>query len=159
MRSALFLLTALAVSASAPAQSSEWLATWGTAVMALPSSADAAKTLSIGKKAVTVRQVVHISQGGKRVRVTFSNELGTTPLRIDAVHLAFQSAASRILLNTDRALTFNGQAGITIAPGQFASSDALVETVPIFSDLVISAVFPAQDLPTITYNAASYTTT
>lgn len=106
-----------------------------------------------------MRQVVHISQGGKRVRITFSNELGTTPLRIDAAHLAFLSAGSKILMATDRSLTFAGQPGITIAPGKAVSSDAVVERVPIFSDLVISALLPAQDLPAITYHAAAHTTT
>ena len=157
------ITAALLVLAAAPlamtAQSRDWLPTWGTAEMVLPATADAARALPIGKEAVTVRQVVHISQGGKRMRVTFSNELGTTPLRIDAAHVAFQSAASKILLNTDHTLTFGGQPGTTIAPGRFVSSDAVTLTVPIFSDLVISTVLPAQDLPAITYHAAAHTTT
>jgi lysophospholipase L1-like esterase len=113
----------------------------------------------IGKQDVTLRQVVHISQGGKRMRITFTNEFGTTPLHIATAHVAFLSAGSKILTTTDKALTFNGKADITIAPGQFASSDAVVETVPIFSDLVISAAIPQQDLPTLTYHALGLTTT
>lgn len=160
MRSALLLLAAAAsMQSTAQAQSKDWLATWGTAVMALPTTANAAVTLPIGKQQVTLRQVVHLSQGGKRMRVVLTNEFGTTPLRIDSVHVAFKSAGSRILPNTDRAVTFSGQAGTTIAPGQFAATDAVVETVPIFSDVEISVVLPAQDLPVITYHAAAHTTT
>ncbi|MGI4853529.1 MAG: SGNH/GDSL hydrolase family protein [Janthinobacterium lividum] len=146
-------------SAQTASQAKDWLPTWGTAAMVLDARSDAARNLPIGKEAVTLRQVVHISQGGKRVRVTFSNEFGTTPLRIDAAHLAFLSAGSKILTGTDRPLTFAGQPGITIAPGKTTSSDAVVERVPIFSDLVISALLPAQDLPAITYHAAAHTTT
>ncbi len=127
--------------------------------MLLPPTADAAKKLPIGKQDVTLRQVVHISQGGKRMRVTFTNEFGTTPLRITAAHVAFLSAGSKILTNTDHALTFGGQPGITLAPGQFASSDAVAATVPIFSDLVISTAIPTQDLTAITYHAAAHATT
>lgn len=160
MRSALLLLAAAVLTqTTAQAQSKGWLPTWGTAVMALPATADAAKTLPMGKQQVTLRQIVHLSQGGKRLRVTFTNEFGTTPLRIDSAHIAFKLAGSRILLNTDRTLTFGGQPAITIAPGQFAASDSVVETVPIFSDVAISIVLPVQDLPAITYHAAAHTTT
>lgn len=160
MRSALlFLAAAASMQPTAQAQAKNWLATWGTAVMALPATANAAVTLPIGKQQVTLRQVVHLSQGGKRMRVTLTNEFGTTPLRVDSVHVAFKSAGSRILPNTDRMLSFGGQAGTTIAPGQSTATDAIVETVPIFSDVEISIVLPAQDLPVITYHAAAYTTT
>ena len=154
------LALALFLSAgSASAQKNDWIATWSTADMLLPPAAEAARKLPVGKQEVTLRQVVHISQGGKRMRVTFTNEFGTTPLRIDAAHVAFLSAGSKILVNTDHALSFGGQPGITIAPGQFASTDAVTATVPIFSDLVISTVLPAQDLPAITYHAAAHATT
>ncbi len=150
---------AAALAVSAHAQSGNWLPTWAAADMLLPPAATSAKPLPLGTQDVTLRQVVHISQGGKRVRVTFSNEFGTTPLRITAVHLAFLSAGSKILPATDKALTFSGQTGVTIDPGKYVSSDAVVETVPIFSDLVISAAVPAQDIPAITYHAAAFATT
>ncbi|HEY9138940.1 MAG TPA: SGNH/GDSL hydrolase family protein, partial [Terriglobus sp.] len=106
-----------------------------------------------------VRQVVHISQGGKRMRVAFTNEFGTTPLHITAAHVAFLAANARILPATDKALTFSGSPEVTIGPGQFVYSDAVKETVPIFSDLVITASVPAQAMPTITYHALGMTTT
>ena len=159
MRNTALALVLLLPVGAATAQSNDWLPTWGTAEMLLPPTADAAKKLPIGKQDVTLRQVVHISQGGKRLRITFTNEFGTTPLRITAAHVAFLSAGSKILINTDHALSFGGQPGITIAPGQFASSDAVTETVPIFSDLVISTAVPAQELSAITYHAAAHATT
>ncbi len=127
--------------------------------MLLPPTATAAATLPIGKQDVTVRQVVHISQGGRQMRVTFTNEFGTAPLRISAAHVAFLSAGSKILPATDRALSFSGKPGVTIDPGKFVSSDAVTEMVPVFSDLVISTALPIQDVPAITYHASAYATT
>ena len=132
-----------------------WLPTWTAAAMTTKPSAK----LPIGTQAVTLRQVVHISQGGKRLRITFTNEFGTTPLHISAAHVAFLSAGSKILTGTDKPLLFSGKPDITIAPGQIAASDAVVERVPIYSDLVISTALPAQDLPAITYHALAMATT
>lgn len=148
------LLLALAIPAAAQ---EKWLGTWTTAAM--PVSTSASQKLPIGKQDVTLRQVVHISQGGKRLRITFTNEFGTTPLHIAAAHVAFLSAGSKILTQTDRTLTFAGKPDITIAPGQFAATDAVVETVPIFSDLVISTAIPQQDLPVLTAHSLALQTT
>jgi lysophospholipase L1-like esterase len=151
-------LAALLLALSVPVMAQDkWLGTWTSAAMPMPPSA--AQKLPIGKQDVTLRQVVHISQGGKRMRITFTNEFGTTPLHIAAAHVAFLSAGSRILPETDRKLTFAGMPDITIPPGQFAASDAVVETVPIFSDLVISAAIPQQDLPVLTEHALALQTT
>ncbi|AFL87156.1 lysophospholipase L1-like esterase [Terriglobus roseus DSM 18391] len=151
-------LAALLLALSLPAMAQDkWLGTWTSAAM--PVSPSASQKMPIGKQDVTLRQLVHISQGGKRMRVTFTNEFGTTPLHIAAAHVAFLSAGSKILPQTDRTLTFAGKPDITIAPGQFAASDAVVETVPIFSDLVISTAIPQQDLPVLTGHALALQTT
>lgn len=158
-----FAAAALLLFASTPliAQKHEkkrdWLGTWTTADM--PMDAGAAARLHFGEGPMTVRQVVHISQGGKRVRVRFSNEFGTAPLQIGAAHLAFLSAGSRILTETDKPLLFSGQTSVTIPVGGVVASDAVVERVPIFSDLVISIAIPAQAAPTVTAHIAARATT
>ena len=43
----------------------------------------------------TLRQVVHVSLGGKRLRVRFSNAFGTKPLTILSAHLAASAGGSR----------------------------------------------------------------
>ncbi len=155
----LLLLSSLLPATTMYAQrDKDWVGTWTCAAMPLAQPADKAK-LPLGYDDVAVRQVVHISQGGKRVRVAFTNEFGTTPLHITAAHVAFLAANARILPATDKPLTFGGSSEVTIAPGQFAYSDAVKETVPIFSDLVITASVPAQAMPTITYHALGMTTT
>ncbi|WP_047492705.1 SGNH/GDSL hydrolase family protein [Terriglobus sp. TAA 43] len=154
----LCVLASLLPAAGFAQKDSDWVGTWTSAAMPLTQPSDKAK-LPLGYDDVAVRQVVHISQGGKRLRVAFTNEFGTTPLHIRAAHVAFLAAGSRILPATDKALTFAGSPEITIAPGQFAYSDAVKETVPIFSDVVITTSIPAQTMPTITYHALGMTTT
>src|ERR1700748_1180495 len=84
------------------------------------------------------RRLVRVSLGGERVRVRLSNAHGTTPLVIGAAHLAFSRAAAAIVTGSDRALTFGGAAGVTIAPGALVVSDALPLPVAASSDLVVS---------------------
>lgn len=154
----LFVLASLLPASGFAQKDSDWVGTWTSAAMPLAQPSDKAK-LPLGYDDVAVRQVVHISQGGKRLRVVFTNEFGTTPLHIRAAHVAFLAAGSKILPATDKALTFAGSPEITIAPGQFAYSDAVKETVPVFSDVVITTSIPTQTMPTITYHALGMTTT
>src|SRR5262245_17216820 len=65
----------------------------------------------------TIRAVVRISMGGKRLRVRLSNEMGTTPLVVGAAHIALAGTGSSTRPNTDRTLTFGGLEAITIPPG------------------------------------------
>ncbi|MEZ2347090.1 SGNH/GDSL hydrolase family protein [Terriglobus sp. RCC_193] len=154
----LFVLASLLPAAGFAQKDSDWVGTWTSAAMPLAQPSDKVK-LPLGYDDVAVRQVVHISQGGKRLRVAFTNEFGTTPLHIRAAHMAFLAAGSKILPATDKALTFAGNPEITIAPGQFAYSDAVKETVPTFSDVVITTAIPTQTMPTITYHSLGMTTT
>jgi lysophospholipase L1-like esterase len=134
-----------------------WVGTWATSPVS--GNPKINETLKLGEAETTVRQVVHISQGGSTMRLTLTNEFGSAPLNISSVHVAFLSAGSRILPATDHALTFAGQGSATIPTGQFLSSDPVKLTLPIFSDLVISIVVPAQALTTLTYHPLAVETT
>src|SRR4029079_18341378 len=73
--------------AAAPASDQEqpaWAATWGAPPMAAGSALRQPRAL----ENVTVRQVLRVSAGGRRVRVRLSNAFGSQPLRIAAAHVA-----------------------------------------------------------------------
>jgi lysophospholipase L1-like esterase len=160
MRMPIALLLAACLTVPVVAQSEKgWVATWATANMPLNPGQEPKMQLPTDVQEMTLRQVVHISQGGKRVRITFTNEFGTAPLHITAAHVAFLSAGSKILPETDRVLTFAGQPDVTIAPGEFVASDAVKETVPIYSDLVISMAVPAGGVAGVTYHSLARATT
>src|ERR1035438_7890137 len=50
----------------------------------------------------TLRQIVRVSIGGKRVRLKISNPFGTHPLRIEDVHVALRKSGSSIVVSSDR---------------------------------------------------------
>ncbi|WP_164162779.1 SGNH/GDSL hydrolase family protein [Stenotrophomonas maltophilia] len=67
----------------------------------------------------TFRQTARISLGGPRLRVRLSNAYGTQPLRIGAASVAAHAGA------TPQPLSFDGQPGVLIGPGQERLSDPL----------------------------------
>ncbi len=161
MRALLLSVLLLSPGIAAPAQKHGWLGTWTTSNFKMPPGMTATlkQQSHLGSETVTLREIVHLSQGGSRVRVQFSNEFGTTPLTIGAAHVGFLQAGSAVLPGTDRQLLFAGQPSVTIPAGGFVASDAVVERVPIFSDLVISMAVPAQLLPSVTFHNLALQTT
>jgi lysophospholipase L1-like esterase len=86
----------------------------------------------------TLRQIVHVSVGGKQIRVRISNTFGATPLIIPSAHVAFASGGSAIRPESDRALTFHGQTSATIPPGAVMYSDTLDFDLAPLSDLALT---------------------
>jgi len=90
----------------------------------------------------TLRQIVHTSLGGDRVRVVFSNAFGTQPLEIGAAHVALRDKDSAIQTKTDRPLTFGGNASTMVAAGAVVLSDQVALSVPAAADLVVDVYLP-----------------
>ena len=89
----------------------------------------------------TLRQVVHVTLGGSKLRVQFSNMYGNSPVTIQAAHLAVSIGGSAIDTATDKALTFNGSPSINIPAGLEIFSDALDFDVKPLSNLAVSVYF------------------
>jgi lysophospholipase L1-like esterase len=148
------------------AASERWVPTWTTALRQAPPVAlgpvgqpvPAAQQALNGFNKQTIRMVVPVSIGGRRVRVQFSNAHGATPLAIGAAHLALHAKESAIAPGSDRALLFGGNAGFVLAPGATAVSDPVDLEVPALSELAISVYVPgATSAPT--YHAQGLHTT
>lgn len=140
-RAALLSLALLAALSALPAAAKDKTATWIPTWYASPepSGVDA----KIADK--TLRQIVRISAGGTSVRLRLSNAYGATPLTLEDIRVAKRLTGSRIDPASDTAVTFNGRATVTIAPGAYALSDPLPLTVADDSDLAISLYVP--DVP------------
>lgn len=147
---AVFCLSTLSllVSGGASAQL-PWVGTWATAPIADPYPGGALT------EAHTWRQIVHVSRGGSRVRVTFTNELGTDPLLIAGAHLGLRAEQSRVVPGSDRPLTFGGESSITVPPGAVAVSDPVTMTVAPLGDLAITLQVPPQPLHTMTFHSVA----
>jgi hypothetical protein len=73
----------------------------------------------------TLRQVVRVSLGGKRLRVRFSNAFGTKSLTILSAHLAASAGGGAIKPASGKPLTFGGRTSVTIPTGAPIVSDAI----------------------------------
>lgn len=90
----------------------------------------------------TLRQIVHTSIGGSRVRVVLTNAYGTAPLTIGSASVALRENDAAVQPSSSHALTFSGKATITIPANAVMYSDPVDMTVPALSDLAIDIYLP-----------------
>jgi lysophospholipase L1-like esterase len=114
----------------------------------------------------TLRLVVHTSVGGSKVRIWLSNRFGAVPIHIGSAHIAVSVDPGRdphpaanldqsaIRVGTDRALTFNGNTGVTIPPEATIASDPATLDVPALQNLDVSLYFPDPTLATTLHPGA-----
>ena len=141
-----------------------WVWTWATAVVAQPPTPSADPALAPPPPRFahqTLRQIVHVSLGGDRVRVVLSNTYGTLPLAVGAAHIALHAEDAAIVPGSSRALTFGRRPGTTIPAGAVVFSDPVNLTVPPLADLSIDLYFPgdtpATGSPLTTHAGANQT--
>ncbi len=82
----------------------------------------------------TLREIVHVSLGGHKVRVHVSNVFGKESVTLGGVRVA------------DRPLTFNGKASVTIPANAIVTSDPVELEVKPDTDLAISIFVPGPAL-------------
>jgi lysophospholipase L1-like esterase/ribosomal protein L30E len=137
------LAAALSVSAfalapaSAQVQTNSWISSW----TASPQAPRGVMPASISNR--TIRQIVHLSIGGDKVRLRLSNEFGTKPVLIGAASVAVAGKSSDIVSASLRALTFGGAKSVIIQPGAPAVSDSVEFNVAPLSDVAVSLYLPA----------------
>jgi lysophospholipase L1-like esterase len=124
--------------AVAPDKDAHWVGTWGSA----PQRTET-KNLPPppGLTSNTLRQVVHVSIGGKKLRVRFSNAFGNGPVTIAAAHLGLSASGSAIKAESDKALTFAGKPSVTIPPGEMLCSDPTDFDLRPLSDVAVTIHF------------------
>ena len=154
----LLLLVAVCRCSSPPKANSnpteKWVGTWGTALQLVePRNLPPDPGLSNN----TLRQIVCVSIGGSRLRVRFSNEFGTSPVTLDAVHIAVPADSCIIIPSTDKALSFDGKPGVTIAAGSAVTSDPFNFTLKPRGLLAITIHF-GDTSPDVTGHPGSRTT-
>ncbi|MEF7614015.1 SGNH/GDSL hydrolase family protein [Aquincola sp. MAHUQ-54] len=111
--------------------------TWAAPVV----SANASANNRINNQ--TLRQIAHISVGGERVRVKFSNRWGSQPLEIGGATVALRTAGPEIDPASRRVLSFGGAATFTVPAGGELLSDWADLPVGDAADLAIDLYLPA----------------
>lgn len=101
----------------------------------------------------TLRETVHLSCGGSRVRVVISNVFGAAPLTIGSVQVALPARAEpagTIDPSTSRMLLFSGHSRVTVPMGSEYVSEPVDMPVPALADLVVTiAIEKAPPRPTL----------
>jgi lysophospholipase L1-like esterase len=132
--------------AARPAPAPQWVGSWATVPTTVPPSS----TTAFADQ--TLRQTVHLSVGGSAVRVRFTNEFGTVPLRIGEARVARSDGSpSTVDVRSDRRLTFGGRTSVVVPAGAPMVSDPVRLAVPAGSDLVVSLWLPERTAATTTH--------
>jgi lysophospholipase L1-like esterase len=114
-----------------------WVASWG-ASQQIPEPQNALPAEDL--RDATVRQIFHLSVGGRALRVHLSNTFGAGALHFTSVHVArpLSTSSPEIDPQSDRRLTFAGDAEVTVPPGAEFVSDPLEYLVAPLSDLAVT---------------------
>ncbi|QBQ39556.1 SGNH/GDSL hydrolase family protein [Pseudoduganella plicata] len=139
-------LAGMALAAGAAAQppntspAPHWVASWGAAQQIPEHHNELAPQYW---RDATLRQIVHTSLGGERLRVRVSNAFGTEPLVVDGAGIALARAPGDAAIDpgSTRTLTFDGRASVTIPAGGEYYSDPVALTHKAGADLAISLYF------------------
>ncbi len=126
-----------------PATEAHWVASWGTAVMVPEGQNElAAEHWREG----SLRQIVHLSLGGSKLRVRISNTFGATPLVLEGAAVALSKGPGKpdVEGGTSRSLTFNGRNSVLIPSGGEYYSDPVALDLKPGADLAISMYFKGE---------------
>ncbi|MBV9880206.1 MAG: SGNH/GDSL hydrolase family protein [Gemmatirosa sp.] len=141
-------------SAGIAADQPRWVATWA-AGQQVTETRNLPPAPGLGGR--TLRQVVHASLGGRRVRLRFSNGFGNGPLTITVARVGASEGKGAIDPQGDVQLTFAGDRSVVIPAGGVVTSDPVAFDLAPLSDVAVSIHFG--DVPSdVTGHPGSRTT-
>ena len=110
-----------------------------------------------GSSDMTLREIVHVSIGGSRIRVVLTNEFGTEALVIGAAQVAISKGGNAVDLvdGASAGLTFGGRSEVKIPVGAMVVSDPVNLKLPAQADLAISLFVPQQTITTLSQHGAA----
>jgi len=134
--STILLLTASLLSQESTPTHSRWVGSWAASQQLV----EPQNAIPANLRDVTLRQIVHLSLGGKQIRLRLSNRFGATPLHFSNVHVAVPvaPASDKIASATDKAITFSGASDVTIPAHADYLSDVVAFPVSALSNLAIT---------------------
>jgi len=123
---------------------SSFIATWATSPAGLPTVEKIGTYIVPAPIKVegTIRYRLRISQGGRALRLKFSNEYNENPLNVAAVSVGITADGFDAAPQSLARVTFGGSAAITIPPGAPALSDIVAVPVKPLTDLLVSVFIP-----------------
>jgi lysophospholipase L1-like esterase len=159
--------TLLGPGAPASAHAKRWLHTW-VAMPQLTEPGNLPPAPFTGTSSVlvdtTLRQTVHVTVGGSRLRVRFSNAFGGAALPLTSAAVALpvdgKAGVSAIVPGSSRSLTFGGRSSVVVPVGANVVSDPVDLPVSSGANLTISLYLASgQATLNLTSHPGSRTTT
>ena len=109
--------------------SSRWITAWATSQQTLGMT-----TVT----EATVRMIARVTIPGDAVRVRLDNTFGKTPLIVSTARIGQRIQGAALAAGSNRSITFDRSASITIPPGGTVTSDPVPMTVLGQQDLAVS---------------------
>ena len=134
-----------------------WVGTWGTAPQLVERHNNPPAP---GLTNNSLRQIVQVSIGGKKVRLKLTNEFSTEPTEIKAIELSYAKTAgssSEIDEKSTVSLTFGGQPSVTIPAKGKVISDAVKFPIADRQNVAITIHYGSTS-PTVSGHPGSRTT-
>ncbi|SEI61534.1 Lysophospholipase L1 [Frateuria terrea] len=155
---------ALACAAAPPAGArgaEHWVGAWAAAPLRNPMPANAVlrqPPLDTPLHHQTVREIVRIGAGGRRLRVHLDNRFGERPVTIGAVAVARAAAGDGFAVDTGTLapVTFGGEARAVLPAGGVLDSDPLGLAVHAGERLAVSLFVPGAAMPASWHPDARY---
>jgi len=130
----LALLLDSGTAAPQPAPASErWVTAWGTSQSGLGTDA---------MSNTTVRMMARVTVSGQAVRIRVDNTFGTSPLVIGKAYVGYRIQGAAVAPGSNRPVSFNKSAGVTIPAGRSVTSDPVPMNVLAQQDLAVSLHLP-----------------
>ena len=110
--------------------------TWGTSLYLIESP-----PISLSNS--TLRQIIHISSSGEKIRIKLSNKNGKSDLEINSIKIAnsVSQGTGEIDQNTNTSILFENKENITIPAGSEVYSDIFFYPLKALSEVAISIYF------------------
>ena len=134
-----------------------WVGTWGTAPQLVERHNNPPAP---GLTNNSLRQIVQVSIGGKKVRLKLTNEFSKEPTEIKAIELSIaktSGSSSEIDEASTVSLTFNGKQSVTIPAGGMIVSDAVKFPIGNRENVAITIHY-GQTSPSVSGHPGSRTT-
>lgn len=137
MRAVMAAIVLAATPAGAWGQSCAWQPAWASAQM-VPGGNNRLAPGTLDD--ASLRQVVRVSAGGKRVRVRVSNAFGTKPLDLRGASLArpVRNDAAAVRDDSVMRITFGGRPATAVPPSSDWLSDPVAMPVEAFDDIAVT---------------------
>jgi lysophospholipase L1-like esterase len=132
------LVVTVTACVSKAVEAEKWVGTWSASVQEVEQELVPSGFQRLDD--TTLRQVVHVSIGGGKLRVRISNAFAGwgDDLKISSVSVALHDEGSGIKIATARPVTFNGRNSVTVPYGVLMVSDSVDFDLPAGADLVVS---------------------